>query len=79
MAAGILQPPGLEHGPCAVPCNHIDCAKTREMAATQCHMCGKLIGYETRFYSRGNTFAHAVCLEDSIYAIGKGNPLKEKP
>lgn len=71
MAAGTLPEPGSKHGPCADPCAHTDCAETRRMAETPCHVCGKPIGYERPFYREGLTLSHAACLEDSIYAIGK--------
>lgn len=78
MAAGSLPSPGKvvdgqEIGPCVDEnCNHIDCAKTREMSGMLCAVCNLPIGYETPFYNvspedttrRVNRLAHAVCWED---------------
>ncbi len=77
MAAGTLPKPGkkirdyrsgkqTEIGPCVAPCQHIDCAETRRMAATPCALCLTPIGYETRFYIQGDhdrELVHAACLE----------------
>lgn len=65
MSAGVLPVPGSKLGPCVEPCEHVDCAETRRMAATLC-MCGGEIGYETRFYQRLSGLAHAACLEAEI-------------
>jgi hypothetical protein len=56
MAASTLPEPGKvvrgeEIGPCKDVCEHTDCATTRRMAAADCAICGKPIGYETRFYN----------------------------
>ena len=79
MAAGILPRPGTEYGPCEQPpggflddrlatCGHRDCAATRRDAATICHLCGKPIGYDVRFYSllvTNRTLTHATCEENA--------------
>jgi hypothetical protein len=69
MAAGILSKPGTEYGPCASPCKHIDCAKSREQAASHCALCSTPIGYDRRFYLETVGLVHADCLEDSIEAV----------
>jgi hypothetical protein len=69
MASASLPKPGTQYGPCEHECQHIDCAETRKMSETQCHVCGTPIGYDKQFYRRGLTLSHAPCLEDSIYAI----------
>lgn len=68
MAAATMGAPGTDFGPCAGDCEHTDCAIMRSRAAEPCTMCGKPIGYETRYYSdeRMNDFmgfAHARCVE----------------
>lgn len=67
MAAGILSAPDTPYGPCSTPCNHKDCNETRRMANSECVVCGKPIGYDTRFYVASvgqiNEYQHAACLE----------------
>ncbi|RJX17704.1 MAG: hypothetical protein C4570_07825 [Ammonifex sp.] len=64
MAAGTLPKPGTEYGPCEKPCKHRDCNLTKQMAETPCGLCGKPIGYGTRFYMTAvNQLAHAACEE----------------
>ena len=69
MASSTLPAPGTDHGPCAEPCAHTDCAHTRRMAAAVCPLCGAAIGYERRFYNEGKPggfdLAHALCVEDN--------------
>ncbi len=67
MAASALPAPGTELGPCEPSCEHRDCANTRRMAAINCGICGKPIGYETNFYKadddEGYTkLEHALCV-----------------
>lgn len=76
MAAGTLAAPATEYGPCEGSCSHTDCAATRRMASTDCRLCGKPIGYETRFYDETpagpwpppaeRELVHAACLEESL-------------
>lgn len=74
MAASTLPEPGkvvrgTEIGPCVDPCEHTDCAQTREMAASICRFCNEPIGYEVRFYTDPDNkehLVHALCLEISI-------------
>lgn len=66
MAAGKIPAPGSEYGPCADPCQHIDCAQTRAMAATVCRFCGQPIGYDTRLYDVEHQLVHADCYERSV-------------
>jgi hypothetical protein len=54
MAAAALPAPGTEYGPCVEPCEHSDCASTRELAATPCVECHEPIGYDDRFYQLGD-------------------------
>lgn len=78
MAAGTLPQPGSKYGPCLADCSHVDCAETRSMAASPCRICGKPIGYETRFYDgheRGLT--HAICLE--LQAEQQRRQIREPP
>lgn len=65
MAAGTLPRPGTRLGPCVDCCVHTDCAETLRMADSLCVLCGKKIGYETRFYCVPNarTLVHAACHE----------------
>ena len=62
MAAGALAQPGTEFGPCAEPCEHTDCASTRELAEKPCSICGEPIGYR-RFYQDGTwtVLTHECC------------------
>ena len=60
MAAGQLAASGTEFGPC-LDCEHNDCARTREMAATRCERCGEPIGYETGFFQIADNLVHALC------------------
>lgn len=70
MAAATLPKPGTEYGPCAKECEHTDCAHTRRMAKSTCTICGKPIGYDTRFYRSKDgdptdgPWDHARCVED---------------
>ena len=77
MAAGTLASPGTEYGPCTDDCEHRDCAYTRWQAASLCTICGKPIGYDTRYYRDAPAdegtrdqysmkFCHALCFEESI-------------
>lgn len=74
MAAGVLQEPGTDYGPCVDACQHRDCAETRKMAAAECAHCSEPIGYGVPFYrlreleEEGNiyasrVYAHAECEE----------------
>ena len=65
MSAARISAPGTEYGPCAEPCQHMDCASARGIAESACVICGVAIGYERRFYREdGGGFVHAVCAED---------------
>jgi len=50
MAAGYLDEPGHEYGPCVGECAHVDCAATRRTAESICRCCGEPIGYDRAFY-----------------------------
>jgi len=70
MAAGALARPGTEFGPCIEPCEHEDCKQIRLMAKMHCEVRGEPIGYERRYYLRGDPsspdttrLVHAVCVE----------------
>jgi hypothetical protein len=65
MAAGVLSQPGTKYGPCAEPCQHIDCAGSRTIADTVCRYCDKPIGYDRRFYN-DEGYVDASCSEDVI-------------
>jgi hypothetical protein len=72
MAAGVLQAPGSEYGPCEQACSHIDCAETRRIAASRCRLCATPIEYERRFYvdtvqgvGEPTYYIHASCAERS--------------
>lgn len=76
MAAGALHKPGTKFGPCVAECAHVDCAETRTMAATACRICGKPIGYDTRFYDgHEKGLTHALCLEEQVERERKACPL----
>lgn len=67
MAAGMIQWPGSEFGPCLGECSHRDCVALRALAKRSCHRCGNLIGYGTRFYvEKDGTVVHALCEERAI-------------
>ena len=71
-----IQKPGRKYGPCVKPCSHRDCDESRFIATEcGCRLCGKLIGWETRFYMdpqatqatpTDQRWVHADCLEDSV-------------
>jgi hypothetical protein len=65
MAASILPRPGTPLGPCAAPCNHLDCTATREDAVSVCRLCASEIGYGRRYYREGlaGGLVHADCAE----------------
>jgi hypothetical protein len=69
MAAGYIQKPGREWGPCLDPCSHLDCKANREMAASLCKYCHQQIGYERGFYNvretanDPNDLVHSSCHE----------------
>jgi len=68
MAAGRLPKPGTKSGPCLDVCVHRDCEETRNMAKTKCRVCGKPIGYETRFFQEGSIreLVHEECPEKEL-------------
>jgi hypothetical protein len=63
--------PGTKYGPCKKPCKHKDCEAARIEASTECYLCHKPIGYETKFYCdtfygdagelTGRTYRHFLC------------------
>lgn len=81
MAAGTLPQPGTKYGPCFDPCQHLDCAETRRMAALRCRICKEPIGYDddtyhSRFYQEGGygepiVLVHADCREREVEAERK--------
>jgi len=69
MGWGIFAKPGSKYGPCKKDCHHRDCKSTKEDAAKICRICGKPIGFETKFYSDNKTpdgLVHALCLWEEI-------------
>jgi hypothetical protein len=65
MAAGILPAPGATAGPCKAKCKHIDCAETRDRAASKCLYCYKAVGFGVRVYQHGEYTVHARCHEEA--------------
>ncbi len=65
MAAGILPKPGTKVGPCKAKCKHIDCAETRERAASTCLYCREKVGFGVRVYRHGAYTVHARCHEEA--------------
>lgn len=65
MAAGIMPKIG-EPVTCDGPCKHRDCKLTRELAATPCSICDKIIRAGARYYLRDNKPVHASCVEAEI-------------
>lgn len=63
--------PGTKFGPCKKPCKHRDCEASRVEATTECYLCHKHIGYETKFYCdtfygddgkmTGRVYRHFLC------------------
>jgi len=70
MAAGQIASPGTEYGPCVEMCEHTDCQANRKIAESNCRVCGKKIGYETRFFQEENwtVFVHLVCFVKEVEA-----------
>lgn len=70
MASSALAAPGTKYGPCASPCQHVDCRTAREIAESQCLLCGDPIGFDRHFYNyegaEGEGFVHAACYEDAV-------------
>ncbi len=66
MAAGNLPAPGSTYGPCAAPCKHRDCTRTRADAVTPCLYCKSQIGSGRAFYAIHDPegLAHAGCAEE---------------
>ncbi len=60
MGWATLPKPGTNAGPCAKNCKHIDCAETRNMAASTCRLCGEAIGYDHPFYNDDQSPTHLV-------------------
>lgn len=62
--------PGSKYGPCLTPCHHRDCALSMSTAVSICRLCGKPIGYETRYYRDeqlgSGEWVHAYCFEDAV-------------
>lgn len=76
MAAGRLPAPGTTYGPCDEPCQHTDCAQTRQQAESACTLCGQPIGYETLFFQvPPDKFhsCHARCLSRLLREQEEGN------
>lgn len=65
MAAGTLPAPGTQYGPCKSSCKHIDCAETRERAASACIYCRRKVGFGVRVYQHGEYTVHARCHEEA--------------
>ena len=73
MAAGILPKPGTKLGPCKTICKHRDCAETRGVADSLCHVCQKPIGYGVGYYRHdqfGGAYDHAWCAEEAAERVG---------
>ena len=81
MGWAIIPKPGAKYGPCVAQCKHEDCAWQRKTAAAKCGICGKPIGYDTRYYandeymvpgvvpeSANSRWVHAICMEDKVDA-----------
>jgi hypothetical protein len=65
MAAGVLPKPGTTAGPCKGSCKHVDCADTRERAASKCLYCRLEVGFGVRIYQHGDYTVHARCHEEA--------------
>ncbi len=79
MAATHVSPPGSDYGPCPEPCSHIDCAASRDTAASICRFCTHPIGYGRRYYhdpdeirgcGRPPRWVHATCLYKALGEMG---------
>lgn len=68
MASAFLSRPGTDTGPCVGFCNHTDCNWQRHLANTICHICGKRIGFETRFLQDDKGHVHESCQIHKIEA-----------
>jgi len=66
MAYGAIPDPGTTYGPCAEPCQHLDCAESRKTAAAACHYCGDPIGYRTNFQIDSEGPVHFTCAMKEI-------------
>lgn len=70
MASSALAAPGTKYGPCIEPCEHRDCAASREIAAAPCLLCRESIGFNRHYYdyegAEGKGQVHAACYEDAV-------------
>lgn len=64
MQASIIDPSGVNYGPCNKPCSHRDCAWQRDTAARACCLCGNPIGFGRLFYEHEGDVAHRDCIEE---------------
>lgn len=60
MAAALIPALGSKWGPCAIPCQHLDCQEIHRMAKTPCKRCGEILGYDVRYYENEG-LVHADC------------------
>lgn len=73
MAVGYLAEPGSKYGPCKRGCSHVDCMATRWMAATDCGLCSKPIGYNTGYFQHGEKgLEHSLCSYEAVEARQSG-------
>ena len=68
MGWSITYLPGDANEPCTdEQCGHTDCAAARDAVVWPCTICGRPIGYNTRYYGRQSEgMQHALCLELQI-------------
>lgn len=53
MGWGIIPSPTNDRkvvAPCLDSCAHLDCLESKEFVEKPCDLCGKKIGYETKYY-----------------------------
>lgn len=66
----VIPRPGSELGPCREACMHIECKRAKNMANSNCRLCGRQLGYESQFCSDPATLGviqsqvHSQCLAD---------------
>ena len=73
MAPGYIPKPGQD-GPCKMDCEHHDCAWMRDIANTECYICGEVIGYERGYFLNDDGYSHASC---TARLIDEKNAAKE--
>ncbi len=69
--------PGSLYGPCRNTCDHSDCRKSREDAASLCRICNEPIGYGHEIYFEKTGLVHAPCLWKEVESATLDRKLRD--